>query len=119
MSGHRLSGPMFVFFAVILAVSSAGTTVWSQATNPGINGQPPQNDHRPGAKVELDWGGKSVTAEIVEQTRPGFYKVKFDWNGKEQSPTVPAANLRPVSSPSQKSQVSRKWKDASGKFELE
>ncbi len=73
----------------------------------------------PATKVELEWGGKVVAGEVVEQTRPGWYKVKFDWNGKEVTPTVPVANLRPANFPAQKPQPIRKWKDRSGNFEIE
>jgi hypothetical protein len=73
----------------------------------------------PGAKVELDWGGKAVSGEVVEQVRPGWYKVKFGWKDRELSPTVPEANLRPAAPLAQKPQLARKWKDKSGQFEIE
>jgi hypothetical protein len=82
---------------------------------------------KPGDKVELDWGGKTVTAEVVERSRLGWYKVKFDWNGSEVSPTLPPTKVRALGgapktdedAPAVKAQPSRKWKDGSGKFELD
>ncbi len=110
--------------AALVGIVLAGLpTASSSGQNPGEE-KPAAKDSpaeplAPATKVELEWGGKSVTGEVVEQTRPGWYKVKFDWNGKEVSPTVPAANLRPLAAAAAKPQPARKWKDGSGKFELE
>ena len=107
---------------VLVCFFLAGHPEISTGQEPEANGQvvrPEPGQLRPGAKVELDWGGKAVTGEVVDETRPGWFKVKFTWNDKELTPTVPLANLRTGSAPAQKPQSARKWKDGSGKFEIE
>jgi hypothetical protein len=127
MQWFRIAGVSAALVGIVLAGLPAATSGQNPSEEKPAAKDTPRAALGPATKVELDWGGKVVTGEIVELARPGWYKVKFDWNGKEVSPTVPAANLRPQATPAaatpEKSAtaqppVARKWKDGTGKFEL-
>jgi hypothetical protein len=73
----------------------------------------------PGSAVELDWAGKTVTGEVLERAPSGWLKVKFTWNGSEMTPTLPPAKLRAVAKAPESAGPLRKWKDTTGRFEIE
>jgi hypothetical protein len=74
----------------------------------------------PGDQVELDWAGKTVTGEVLERTATGWLKVKFTWNGSEMTPALPPAKLRRLAKAKEPmAGAVRKWKDSTGKFEIE
>ncbi len=72
-----------------------------------------------GDQVEVEWAGKTVTGEVIERAATGWVKVKFSWNGSELTPTLPPRKVRPIAKAADTVGPVRKWKDATGKFEIE
>ena len=49
-----------------------------------------------GEKVQMEWAGKTVVAEVVRREPTGWYQVKFEFNGIAVTPTLPPQQLKPV-----------------------
>lgn len=89
--------------------------------------QQPAAEFQVGDQVELTWAGEPVTGEVLERTRTGWFKVRFTWQGREMTPTLPPDNLRPAAGDgaaeaavtAANNAPVRTWKDASGKFEIQ
>jgi hypothetical protein len=98
----------------LLVASACG--LFLLADSPSLRGQEAAGELKPGDKVQLDWAGQTVEGEVLERSATGWFKVKFVWNGREMTPTLPPKNLRPVAG--EKAAAQRTWKDATGKFEI-
>ncbi len=106
--------------ARVLGGTVAGTVVaWALLV--GVcNAAPGGTRFSPGDKVELEWAGRRLEADVVECTADGWVTVKFFLNGIELSPKVPIQNVRALgggkSAKGPKRPI-RTWTDTTGNFQ--
>lgn len=86
----------------------------------------PKSPFRVGEKVECDWGGQLVEAEVLEITRLGWLKLRLNSNGMEMTPVMPPERVRKItgkasasneeeSEPTPNAAHMRTWTDRTGK----
>jgi hypothetical protein len=80
--------------------------------------EPGKGKLSPGDKVEVEWAGKRVVAEVVEYLANGWIKVKFKSGTIEMTPVFPPSDIRVLGGGAGNAakRPLRTWTDATGKF---
>ena len=80
--------------------------------------EPGKGKLSPGDKVEIEWAGKRVVAEVVEYLANGWIKVKFKSGTIEMTPVFPPSDIRVLGGGAGNAakRPLRTWTDATGKF---
>lgn len=58
--------------------------------------KPKGKKYAPGDKVQIQWAGQTVTAEVTGYAPTGWVKLKFKSNGIELTPSLPPEQVQPV-----------------------
>jgi len=81
---HRILTGLFLIVTLLVGLCSA---------------EPGKGKLSPGDKVEVEWAGKRVVAEVVEYLANGWIKVKFKSGTVDGSAAAAAGIHAPVRSP--------------------
>lgn len=78
-----------------------------------------------GDKVQVEWAGKKVDAEVIGFSGTGWIQVKFKMNNIDLTPTLPPDKIQPLAKGSAAkakpaaNAKPRTWTDKTGKFKIE
>lgn len=101
--GHQsMKSTACCVFAILASVLTISPVVAQKSTRslrsrkPSTKSPAKPQGLQAGDKVQLEWAGKTVTAEVTGRAATGWYTVKFDFNNITLTPTLPPNQLRPL-----------------------